>query len=181
MANNAGKTVDLVHDFVQRDFFSPAEEIVRPRTRSMGESAERLKALSRPDMIRVAPEKYAWIPAAHCGEIPEYCLAKWVKCPADSLWRLIPVSGSWVRMTAKVAALLGWDGIGRKARYDTLKRLGNAGFIEFVHAAPGVHFLELRSWFRHLSDCQENPDMWEKGSDDLKTYQEANGLGGWKR
>lgn len=165
--------------WAQHDFFSPAVEILRPRAKSVVESAKRLKELSRPDMVRFAPEKYAWIPAEHCNKVPEYCLAKWVKSSADGLYRLIPVSGSWVRMNSKVADLLGWKGESRN-RYDTMKRLGNAGFIEFVHAAPGVHFLELRSWFRHLADCQENPEMWEKGSDDLKMYQEANGLGGWK-
>lgn len=165
--------------FVQADFFSPVEEVVRPRSGSAMESAERLKGLSRPEMVRVAPEKYAWIPAEHCEKVPEYCLARWVKSASDGLYRLIPVSGIWVRMNSKVADLLGWKGESRN-RYDTMKRLGNAGFIEFVHAAPGVHFLELRSWFRHLADCQENPDMWDKEGDDLRVYQEANGLGGWK-
>ena len=166
-------------EFVQADFFSPVEEIIKMRPRSVMESAQRLKDLSRPEMVRVAPEKYAWLPAEHCNKVPEYCLARWVKCSVDGLYRLIPASGSWVRMNSKVADLLGWKGESRN-RYDTMKRLGNAGFIEFVHAAPGVHFLELRSWFRHLADCQENPDMWDKESDDLKVYQEANGLGGWK-
>lgn len=168
-------------DFVQTEFFSPSAEAGHVPPRSVAESVERLKQMSRPEMVRVAPEKYAWVTAEHCTEVPEYCLARWVKSSEDSLYRLLPVSGAWVRMTSRVADLLGWNEVDRKSRYDTLKRLGNAGFIEFVHAAPGLHFLELRSWFRHLADCQENPDIWEKGSDDLKVYQEANGLGGWKR
>lgn len=175
MGDLANKEVE----FRQSDFFSPVEEVIRP-ARSVMQSVERLKKLSKPEMVRVAPERYAWIPAAHCERTPEYCLARWVKCPSDGYHRLIPVSGDWVRMTANVAELLGWGGIGKKGRYDTLKRLGYAGFIEFVHAAPGVHFLELRSWFRHLADCQENPEMWESGSDDLETYRKANGLGGWR-
>ena len=174
------KNTKIETEWLQHDFFSPVVEVGRRRPRSVMESAQRLKDLSRPEMVRIAPEKHAWLPAEHCKEPPEFCLAKWVKSKQDNLYRLIPMSGNWVRMNSDVAALLGWNLGDRKSRYDTLKRLGNAGFIEFVHVAPGVHLLELRSWFRHLADCQECPEMWDKTGDDVQVYKESNGLGGWK-
>jgi len=161
-------------DLTQHDLFWSEPETIRPRQ----STDERLKDLSRPDMVRVAPERYAWIPATHITEPPKFCLGRWIKKGPE--FRLIPAGGKWIRMTAEVAAELGWRGVDRKSSYDTLKRLAAAGFIDFVHVAPGTHLLDLESWFRHLGDCMSNPDKWDKGSEDLETYQESNGLGGWK-
>ena len=66
-------------------------------------------------------------------------------------------------------------------RYDTILRLGRAGFVDTVRVAPHVWMLDLDSWFRHLADCMDRPEMWDEGSGDLRRYLLANGLGGWKR
>ena len=172
-----GSKVDV--KVVQPDMFGGADEVIRPRVKSVVDSVARLMELSRSDMVRVSPERYAYIPAAHCKTVPEFCLARWVKDRAGE-YNLLPMSGNWVRMTSKVAALMGWREVDRSCSYETLKRLGVAGFIEFVHVAPGTHLIEIGSWFRHLAECQDNPEMWERGSSDRETYAEANGLGGWK-
>ena len=68
-----------------------------------------------------------------------------------------------------------------RCRYDTILRLGRAGFVDVVRVAPNTILLDLDSWYRHLADCMDNPDRWNEGGEDRETYLQANGLGGWKR
>ena len=89
-------------------------------------------------------------------------------------------------LRAGAAALLGFparageDG-NERCRYDTILRLGRAGFVDVVRVAPNTILLDLDSWYRHLADCMDNPDRWNEGGEDRETYLQANGLGGWKR
>jgi hypothetical protein len=130
-------------------------------------------------MVRVAPDKHAWCPAP--GEkMPEYVICRWSKS-ADGLCRPIPVPMNMARVTADLLVLLGFGGTHRKQTFHTLRRLATAGFVEMVHVSPGVWMLDLDSWFRHVAECVDNPDRWEEGGEDLRSYKFANGLGGWKK
>lgn len=145
-----------------------------------GALGKRMRELSRPDMVRVAPDRQAWIPAEHVNEPPEFCLCRWTRTSQGN-FAPIPVAGRWVRLTEALAASLGFTDGKRRRRYETLMRLGRAGFIDLLHLSPGCWMLDLDSWFRHLAECAENPEMWEEGSEERQTYLHLNGLGGWKR
>ena len=135
-----------------------------------------------PAMVRVAPGCHAWVPRDAATPPDEYALCRWSK-QADGTFAPVPVAGRYVRLNSQVAASLGFvgDGTSDKNRYDTILRLGRAGFIDLVRVAPNTILLDLDSWYRHLADCMDNPEMWDEGSDELDTYLKANNLGGWKR
>ncbi len=141
--------------------------------------ADRLRDLSRPDMVRIAPDRHAWVPADATRGAPQFVLCRWTRCD-EGAYRPVPVAGRMVRVTAELMACVGFTDGSRRKRYETLMRLGRAGFIDLVHASPGVWMLDLDSWFRHLAECAEDPDKWSENSDDLETYLHANALGGWK-
>ena len=135
--------------------------------------------------MRVAPGRHAWVPKDAATPPDEYAVCRWSKQP-DGTYAPVPVAGRYARLDGKTCALLGFppkaaaDGKER-CRYDTLLRLARAGFIDIVRISPNTHLLDLDSWYRHLADCMDDPDRWEEGSEDWKTYVAANGLGGWKR
>ena len=138
-----------------------------------------------PDMVRVAPGRHAWVPKSAATPPPEYVVCRWSK-QADGTWAPVPVAGRYVRLDSSTATLLGFPGRAgsderERCRYDTILRLGRAGFVDLVRVAPNTILLDLDSWYRHLADCMDDPDRWEDGRDDRKTYLKANGLGGWKR
>lgn len=152
------------------------------------------EAVTGSEMIRVAPGRRAWVPKDAAKPPDEYVMCRWSKQP-DGTYAPVPVAGRYMRLDARVAALLGFpstrprdvrasqrprDGKER-CRYDTILRLGRAGFIDVVRVAPNTILLDLDSWYRHLSDCMAAPDRWEEGSEDRETYLKANGLGGWRR
>ena len=138
-----------------------------------------------PAMVRVAPGRHAWVPKDAATPPDEYVMCRWSK-QEDGTFAPVPVAGRYARLDGKTCALLGFppkaaaDGKER-CRYDTLLRLARAGFIDIVRISPNTHLLDLDSWYRHLADCMDDPDRWEEGSEDWKTYVAANGLGGWKR
>ena len=135
-----------------------------------------------PNMVRVAPGRHAWGPKDAATPPDGYALCRWSKQP-DGTFAPVPVAGRYVRLNSQVAATLGFvgDGTSDKNRYDTILRLGRAGFVDLVKVAPNTILLDLDSWFRHLAECMDNPEMWDEGSEDLETYLKVNGLGGWKR
>lgn len=171
-----------------RDLFEgtpagPTADIRRPTSdvrRPAGPLPTRLRASARPDMIRVAPDVHAWIPADKTSEPPNFCLCRWTK-RSDGAYHPVPFATRLVRVTGELMACLGFTDGTRRRRYETLMRLYRAGFVELVHASPGTWMLDLDSWYRHLAVCAENPDMWEEDSEDLKTYLQSNALGGWRR
>ena len=138
-----------------------------------------------PGMVRVAPGRHAWVPKDAATPPDAYVMCRWSK-QADGTYAPVPVAGRYVRLDSRTATLLGFparagaDG-NERCRYDTILRLGRAGFIDVVRVAPNTILLDLDSWYRHLADCMDDPDRWEDGSEDRETYLTANGLGGWKR
>ena len=138
-----------------------------------------------PDMVRVAPGRHAWVPKRAATPPPEYVVCRWSQ-QADGTWAPVPVAGRYVRLDSSTATLLGFPARAvadarERCRYDTILRLGRAGFVDLVRVAPNTILLDLDSWYRHLADCMDDPDRWEDGRDDRKTYLKANGLGGWRQ
>ena len=138
-----------------------------------------------PDMVRVAPGRHAWVPKRAATPPPEYVVCRWSK-QADGTWAPVPVAGRYVRLDSSTATLLGFPARAgsdarERCRYDTILRLGRAGFVDLVRVAPNTILLDLDSWYRHLADCMDDPDRWEDGREDRKTYLKANGLGGWRQ
>jgi len=170
---------------VQEELFG---EDTREETRESGSPRKLPPTLPRepePDMVRVAPGKHAWVPRSAATPPDEYVLCRWSK-QADGTFAPVPVAGRYARLDSKLATLLGFpERRGKndqeRCRYDTILRLGRAGFVDTVRVAPNTWLLDLDSWYRHLADCMDNPDMWSEGSEDLETYLKANDLGGWKR
>ena len=165
------------HEIAQHDLFGAPPE---PLNRSAARLSERLTALSKPDMIRVAPGQHAWIPADKAHPAPEYVVCRWSRT-TDGAYRPIPVSGRWVRVTAELMANLGFESGRKYQRYETLFRLANAEFVDMVKVSPGCWMLDLDTWFRHMASCAEDPGKWDKDSEDFKNYIHKNALGGWRR
>ena len=163
-----------------------------------------------PTMVRVAPGRHAWVPKDAATPPDSFVMCRWSKQP-DGTFAPVPVAGRYVRLDSRTATLLGFParsgqkslvdsrqslvdgGSGlttkdqrlttnmERCRYDTILRLGRAGFVDVVRVAPNTILLDLDSWYRHLADCMDDPDRWEEGREDRETYLKANGLGGWKR
>lgn len=148
-----------------------------------------------PGMVRVAPGRHAWVPKSAATPPESYVLCRWSR-QADGTYAPVPVAGRYVRLDSKTATLLGFPmraGGGaateghpareqhERCRYDTILRLGRAGFVDVVRIAPNTILLDLDSWYRHLADCMNDPERWDEGKEDRETYLNANGLGGWKR
>ena len=101
--------------------------------------------------------------------------ASWDEAKKEIAAEISPFTGGDMK-----AARAGEDG-NERCRYDTILRLGRAGFIDVVRVAPNTILLDLDSWYRHLADCMDDPDRWDEGGEDREAYLKANGLGGWKR
>jgi hypothetical protein len=114
----------------------------------------RLAAITRPDMVQIAPGKYA--PTS--DQVPEMTVCAWQKT-ADGHYHPVPVAERWIRLDEDMLRILGFRG--DRPRPDTLLRLGRAGFIEVIQATPKCHMLNLDSWFNHLRRCAEDPFFWE--------------------
>lgn len=131
--------------------------------------AEKCRAAARPAMIQVAPGKYAPDPAAE--NVPEMSIGRFVPDGRDAsgreTFRFVPVMENMVRVNAKVLAKIGMAG-----QWDTLQRLGIAGFIELVRVAPHTTLLNLDSWYGHVARCAEDPDdFWNEKR--TKEYRKA--------
>jgi hypothetical protein len=124
---------------------------------------ERLKDATKPLLIQVAPGRFA--PAKRAGKNPHMTLCFW-RDNGDGTLSPIPVTQRLVRLDGEVASLLGFAG-----QYNTLRRLGEAGFVEIVKAAPGLTLLNVDSWFNHLRRCAENPDFWDRGRKNYQAYK----------
>lgn len=136
-------------------------------------------AVTRRVMTQVAPGENVYVPEAG-HDAPEYVLAKFVPYK-DGTYRLVPYMLRMARVNKELLALLGFPAAeGHQAQYQTLRRLAQAGFIEMIQISPGTWMLDVDSWFRHLRYCIQNPDCWEQGSEDRKTYLFENNLGEWR-
>jgi len=124
---------------------------------------ERLREATKPVMVQVAPGKYA--PAKRNGRTPDMALCMW-RDNGDGTLSPVPVTTRMVRLDSSLAKLLGFAG-----QYATLRRLGEAGFIEIIKAAPGFTLLNLDSWFNHLRRCAENPEFWDRDRKNFQLYK----------
>lgn len=124
---------------------------------------DRLKEAVRPVMAQVAPNLYA--PMRRGGKSPDNCLCFWAD-KGDGTYYLIPQNQRMVRLDAELAELLGFRG-----QYQTIRRLGVAGFVEVIPIAPHTYFINLDSWFNHLRRCAEDPEFWQRGGKNLKAYR----------
>ncbi len=139
--------------------------------------AEALEEAARPDMVRVAPGKHAWVPAEWAKDaVPRHVLCRWAKQP-DGTYHPVPFPHRLVRMTPETTAMLGFVSGNRNVRSDTLLRLARAGFIECVRVSPNCWMIDLDSWFAHLSACLDDEELWEPGGEAREQYNRANGLG----
>lgn len=148
-----------------------------PRKKTL---AEAVAQATKSEMVRVAPGRQGWVAASADTKIPDYVLCRWAK-QADNTHAPVPVSGRLVKVSPDLLALLGFNTGRRSSRYETLYRLANAGFIEMVRISPGCWLIDLDSWYRHLSDCMSNPEMWDDEAEARQHYLHVNALGGWKR
>ncbi len=165
--------------------------------------AEAVREALRPDMVRVAPGRHAWVPAPHmAGRVPGCVLCRWERIPEEvgvtspssspsssppaptstqnsnsPGWRPVPIGGRFSRVRSELVSLLGFNTGADAQKYETLLRLARAGFIDMVKVSPGCWLLDVDSWHRHLLRCMENPEMWDEGSPDLEEYRFKNGLG----
>lgn len=162
---------------VQHDFFGAAPETHSPKPNNK-ELMQRFTDLAKADMIRISPDKYGWVPK-HGGNVPNVCVCRWVP-QKDGGYVPIPMGGRWARVSSSLCAAMGFRDGEKVRRHETLLRLHRAGYIDMTQISPSCWMIDLDSWFRHLADCANNPEMWEEGSEDRRNYLDKNGLGGWK-
>lgn len=124
--------------------------------------SSRLKDATRPVMVQVAPGK--WVPNK-IQEPPELSLCKW-QTNGDGTFSPLPFTERMVRMNARLARLLGFPD-----HWDTLLRLGRAGFIELVPVSPHTSMLNLNSWYNHLRRCAEDPEFWDPKGANCREYR----------
>lgn len=124
---------------------------------------DRLREATRPDMVQIAPNKF--VPYRKGQTPPGMSLCTWSD-NGDGSFSPIPVTERMIRMTSKVARILGVD----SERWHTLRRLAEAGMVELIQITPGCTLLNLDSWYNHLRRCAETPDMWTPGSPAYKAY-----------
>jgi hypothetical protein len=132
----------------------------------MGTLTDRLKQATRPEMVEVAPGKFA--PKDPSIPLPEYTISKWER-NGDGTWRVVPFKEPFVRLDVCLAALLGFPG----RQCNTIRRLGEAGFVEMIRIAPGTTLLNLDSWFNHLRRCAEDPEFWQRQGGNFRAYRES--------
>ena len=125
---------------------------------------DRLKEATRPVMSMVAPGSYVPF-RERSTKVQENCLCFWSD-KGDGTFYLIPHNQRLVRLDAELAEMLGFRG-----QYNTIRRLGEAGFIEVIRVAPHTYFINLDSWFNHMRRCAEDPEFWEKEKKNLKAYR----------
>jgi len=159
----------------QDDFFSDGEpDLIWKKTDGNGNQVARYKELAKGEMVRVSPGEYAWVPREGCTP-GKYVMCRWVK-RSDGKFRPVSIGGKLVRLCPEVAAEMGFRHLNRRVRYETIMRLWRADLIEMVKIAPQVYLLDIESWFRYLSECMENTEMWDKGSETRAEYRYKNGL-----
>ena len=123
-----------------------------------------LRAKVGAQMIRVAPGEY--VPLCPDDQAPRAVLAVWERTAAGT-YRAVPMTDRMLRLNAELAAVLGFFG-----SYDTLYRLGRAGFIEMIKIAPHTTLLNVDSYYRHMRRCAEDPWYWEN-AERMRQYGEA--------
>ena len=126
--------------------------------------AKRLRRATEPCMVQVGPG--VWAPRDPAESVPEVVLAVW-KPTGNGQYVLMPFRDQMARLNKRLANLLGFRG-----QYNTLLRLGRAGFIEIVKAAPFTNLINLDSYYNHLRRCAEDPEFWEH-EDNRELYRQS--------
>lgn len=126
-----------------------------------------LREATKPEMVEVAPGR--WVPRER-PEPPDVSLCRWRE-QAGGTYEPVPLTERLVRLDTKLAARLGFSG----RQYNTLRRLGAAGFFELIRVAPGVTLINLDSYFGHLRRCAEDPEFWDTDGANMREYRRALG------
>lgn len=112
---------------------------------------EKIKADREPLYLQVAPGRYRRV-AVHA---PEYAVGTFVPAGNDE-FAFKPVLERMVRLDQRVL-----NAIGMGNQRNTLMRLGRAGFVEIVPAAPRLWLLNLDSWYNHVRRvAEEGESFW---------------------
>ncbi len=167
-------------NIVQQTFWDGDEEVKPKKSPDVEAASKKFRELAEPVMVRIAPDKLVWTPK-NGQQPPTYTLCRWVEKKNEGGFVPIPLGGKYIRLSISLCTELGFRDLDRGRKYETLKRLNRAGYIEMHHVSPGCWLLELDSWFRHLAACADDPDFWDEDGDERRHYLEANGMGGWKR
>ena len=143
----------------------PSSAVCRP---SSGPILGRLRAATRPIMVQAAPGKFIPNPENPQSEIGnDTTLARWSP-NGDGTYSPIPFTEPMMRVNSKLLRLLGFQG-----QWQTLDRLGRAGFVEMLRIAPKTTLINLNSYYNHLARCAEDPEFWSEQKKNLSEYRKS--------
>ena len=124
---------------------------------------DRLKDATKPAMVLAAPGK--WVP--YKAELPpDVSLCRWL-ANGDGTFSAIPFTERMVRLDQRLGNILGFAD-----RWDTLRRLAGAGFIEIIQITPHCSMINLDSYYNHLRRCAEDSEFWDHDGEAYKAYTE---------
>ena len=119
---------------------------------------------AKPAMVKISPGLYA--PADPHVDVPETGVGMFFP-DGKGRYEFSPVQERMVKMTEDLL-----ERLGMKNRKQTMLRLSRAGFIEIVKPGPGIHLLNLDSWFNHLARVAEDPEeFWDRAGANFKHYE----------
>lgn len=127
----------------------------------------RLRAAQKQHLFEVAPGLFRSL-----GDIPppDLIVARLTDL-GDGTYKLSPAYEQWVRLCPGLARTLGFP-----RHYNTLYRLGRAGFVEIAYIAPNTPLLNLCSYWGHLANVLEDSSFWDQstkqGRDRFRLYKE---------
>jgi hypothetical protein len=112
--------------------------------------------------IEIAPDvKIAPLPKE---EIPEFAIAR-LQPVGDGTYRPILMTMEVSVPLTKAVKLLG-------VKYHIIRRLMRGGFIRSSQLSPGLHHIDLPSWFEHMAAIRNDPDFWANERN-RRRYREA--------
>lgn len=76
----------------------------------------------------------------------------------------------WLLLDRKGYEQLGIAGFGEN-KWETMRRLWEAGLIRLSLISPKLALLDLDSWKAHLRRCEEDPWLWDREGPVLKAYR----------
>ena len=77
---------------------------------------------------------------------------------------------SWMLLDKKGYEQLGIAGFGEN-KWETMRRLWEAGLIKLSLISPKLALLDLDSWKEHIRRCEEDPWIWDREGPVLKAYR----------
>lgn len=104
--------------------------------------------------IEVVPGKtIAELPT---GVMPKVAIADWMPVGDGTHRAVARIHDKTIRITAKIIRQLGLG-----ISWQTLHRLGRAGFVEVIQKAPSTYNLNLESYYAHVEAVKADPEFWE--------------------